>query len=603
MAAAITFDNLVGQAIANPFTICESVLVANPTEVEALAAVFQAAGASSAESAMRALEAQQLAEAAAMIDDKTPVQLMAEVTSTQTSLDINSIQLDLIGGILADVGAQIRATQAKLNILLDKMYADIETAASMYECAVPYDPANGAALHEQCAQAALASINIAATQAHTVVNAYDAFLTDHLGTLQADYGYVTPAALDDGASLASSPAYQSIVVGMPGGSAPPDQVQQWWNERSEAEKVWLIDNQGAALSVMHGLPALVLNLVNRRELTDDASRVDSQVAMLEAQKTSLMQILGVSDTSDVFDHPEIFASNPGVADELAGVLPALAALKVRQANIRGVQKGAKAVAIADGPACKTYLLDYDDLGSADDGEAVVAIGNPDEATDIAVLVPGTTSSARTLSGYVNAGGNLYAEMDEVDPGSPKSVIAYLGMDSPDMLSEAVSPTYASDAAPELAADVAGYTESNLATTGTGPHFTVIGHSYGSLVVGTALESGGLVADDVVFVGSPGVGADSIDDLHMDGEHVYAGLLPDDKIGLLNDFFDVNEGSYGFGSEDGAHFGRNPAKESFGGTVFDTDETGGHGVYFDYGTTQLDNMAAIATGQYDKVTLD
>ncbi len=603
MAVAITFQNLVGQAIANPLTICESVLVANPTEVEALAAVFQAAGASAAESAMHALEAQQLAEAAAMIDDKTPVQLMAEVTSTQTSLDINSTQLDLIGSILAEVGGQVRATQAKLNLLLDKMYVDIGTAASMYECAVPYDPANGAALHEQCAQAALASINTTATQAGTLVNDYDAFLTDHLGALQADYGYVTPAALDAGASLASSPAYQSIVVGMPGASAPPDQVQQWWNERSEAEKIWLIDNQGAALSVMHGLPAVVLNLVNRRELTDDASSVDSQVAMLEAQKMSLLQILGVSDASDVYDHPEIFASNPGVAEELSGVLPALAAMKVRQANIHGVQKGAKALAMADGTAYKTYLLDYDDLGSADDGEAVVAIGNPDEATDIAVLVPGTSSSTRTLSGYVNAGGNLYVEMDQDDPDSTKSVIAYLGMDSPDTLPQAASPTYANDAAPELAADVAGYTESNLATTGIDPHVTVIGHSYGSFVVGTALESGDLVADDVVFVGSPGVGADSIDDLHMDGEHVFVGLLPEDKIGLLNDFFDVNEGSYGFGSEDGALFGRNPAKESFGAVIFDTDQDGGHGDYFDYGTSQLDNIAAIATGQHDKVTLD
>ncbi len=602
MAAAITFDNLVGQAIGDPLTICESVLVANSTEAEALAAVFQAAGASTAESAMRALEAQQLAEAAAMIDDQTPVQLMAEVTATQTSLDINSTQLNLIGSILAEVGGQIRATQAKLYILLDNMYADIAAAASTYECAVLYDPASDAVLHEQCAQAAVASINTTATHAQQLVQAYDAFLTDHLGTLHTDYGYVPPAALNDGASLAGSAVYQSLLAGMPGASTRPDQVQQWWNERSESEKVWLIDNQGAALSVMHGLPALVLNLVNRRELTDDASSVDSQIAMLEAQKTSLMRICGVSDASDVFDHPEIFASNPEAAGELAGVLPALAGLKVRQTNIHGVQNGAKTVAKADGTAYKTYLLDYDDLGSADDGEAVVAIGNPDDATDIAVLVPGTTSSARTLTGYVNAGGDLYAEMDEANPDSVKSVIAYLGMDSPDTLVHAAIPTYANDAAPELAADIAGYAESNLAATGVDPHLTVIGHSYGSLVVGMALESAGLIADDVVFVGSPGVGVKDVGELHMDGEHVYAAILPGDAISHVNDIFDTKAGST-VGVPDGALFGHNPARESFGGVVFDTDEDGGHGDYFGYGTTQLDNIAAIATAQYDKVTLD
>jgi pimeloyl-ACP methyl ester carboxylesterase len=38
------------------------------------------------------------------------------------------------------------------------------------------------------------------------------------------------------------------------------------------------------------------------------------------------------------------------------------------------------------------------------------------------------------------------------------------------------------------------------------HLTVLGHSYGSLVVGTAAQAPGPIADDVVFVGSPGVGA-------------------------------------------------------------------------------------------------
>ncbi|PRZ41954.1 alpha/beta hydrolase family protein [Antricoccus suffuscus] len=602
MAAPITFDSLVGYAIANPLAICESVLVANPVEVEALGAVFRAAGASTAESAMCALEAAQLADAAGMIDDKTPVQLMAEVTATKDTLDVNSAQLDLIGGLLSEVGSQIHLVQAKLNSLLDMMYAEIATAASMYECAVPYDPANDAALHEQCAQAALASINTTATSVNAVVDGYDAFLTDHLATLQEDYGYVPPAALNDGAALGNDPAYVSLTTGMPGASAPPGQVQQWWNERSAAEKVWLIDNEGAALSMMHGLPALVLNLVNRRELTDDASSIDAQVAMVETQKASLMQILGVSVASDVFDHPDIRASNPGAADELAGVLPVLAALKVKQANIHGVEDGAKAVAMADGTAIKTYLLDYDDLGSADDGEAVIAIGNPDEAADIAVIVPGTTSSARTMSDYVGSGGNLYAEMNDVDPDSKKSVIAYLGMDAPDTLPDASLPIYANEAAPELAADIAGYTESNLVATGADPHVTVIGHSYGSLVVGAALESGDLIADDVIFVGSPGVGVKNVDELNMDGSHVYVGLLPDDAISNANDFFDMKAGST-LGVPDGAWFGHNPARESFGGTVFDTDTDGDHGDYFDYGTTQLDNMAAVATGQYDEVTLD
>lgn len=601
--AAITFGNLVGQAIADPQLTCESVLAANPTEVEALAATFQAAGASTEQSATCALRAQQLAEAAAMIDDQTPVQLMDEVTATQDSLDITSAELYAIGAGLSEVGGRIRATQTVLHTVLDAMHAQIASAAAAYESGVSTDPASDALLDQQCTQSALAAINTAAVEAQSAVAAYDAFLTEHLGSLQTEYGYVAPSALDDGAAGVGGAAYAAVLATMPDASTSPAQVQQWWDERTYAQKVWLIGNRGAALSEMHGLPAQVLDLVNSRELTDDAAAVDYQVTALEAQKASLMDALGVADTDDVFEHPETAAQDPSAVAKLAAMLPVLAALKTRQANIHGVQQGIKAVPAPHGTAYRTYLLEYDDLGSADDGEAVIAIGDPDAATDIAVVVPGTTSSTRTIRANVLDAGDLYAEMDQLSPDGAASVITYLGMDAPDSLPLAALTTYADAAAPELAADVAGYAESARSATGSDPHVTVIGHSYGSLVVGTSLESGGLAVDDVVFVGSPGVGVDGVQDLHMDGDHVFVGMLPEDKISLLNDAFDVGAGSYGVGSVDGAVFGRNPAKESFGAVVFDTDQHGDHGDYFDSGTVQLDNMAAIAVGEYDEVTLD
>jgi hypothetical protein len=59
--------------------------------------------------------------------------------------------------------------------------------------------------------------------------------------------------------------------------------------------------------------------------------------------------------------------------------------------------------------------------------------------------------------------------------------------------------------------------------GAPAHNTVIGHSYGTTVVGHAARDGDLNADDVVFVASPGVGVSNADQLHLDG-------VPQDQVG-------------------------------------------------------------------------
>ncbi|MCX9191818.1 hypothetical protein C3Y87_10405 [Carbonactinospora thermoautotrophica] len=54
------------------------------------------------------------------------------------------------------------------------------------------------------------------------------------------------------------------------------------------------------------------------------------------------------------------------------------------------------------------------------------------------------------------------------------------------------------------------------------HVTVIGHSYGSTVVGEAAKRpGGLAADDLVVVGSSGMRVDNIDQLQIERRHVWA----------------------------------------------------------------------------------
>lgn len=137
--------------------------------------------------------------------------------------------------------------------------------------------------------------------------------------------------------------------------------------------------------------------------------------------------------------------------------------------------------------------------------------------------------------------------------------------------------------------------------GAPSHNIVVGHSYGSTTVGYALRDRGLPVDDVIFVGSPGVGADSAKDLGVDPKHVYAGrgdsdaiewALPENPADLVKDgasqwgtkimngFADLVPYS-GFHGEADNHlaFGRDPANGRFGGREIPTDPGNEHSDYW------------------------
>jgi alpha/beta hydrolase family protein len=141
---------------------------------------------------------------------------------------------------------------------------------------------------------------------------------------------------------------------------------------------------------------------------------------------------------------------------------------------------------------------------------------------------------------------------------------------------------------------------------------VLGHSYGSLVVGTAAGTPGLVADDVVFVGSPGVGVDSAADLHAPPGQVWSSTSRSDVI----QWAAVSPRSVGedlvlsqvpggvlpaFGRpEDDLYFGRNPSDPAFGARVFASRPDGGHLGYWDPGGPALDALADITLGRGDVI---
>lgn len=119
------------------------------------------------------------------------------------------------------------------------------------------------------------------------------------------------------------------------------------------------------------------------------------------------------------------------------------------------------------------------------------------------------------------------------------------------------------------------------------HTTALGHSYGSLTTGKALQLGGTGVDDTVLFGSPGTGAEgNVDALGLRPGRTFVIETEDDWIANL------------------AHLGDDPsslagvtmlssAREIIDGV--ERSASHGHSEYLTEGTTSQYNLAAVVAG--------
>ena len=170
----------------------------------------------------------------------------------------------------------------------------------------------------------------------------------------------------------------------------------------------------------------------------------------------------------------------------------------------------------------------------DPSRALLVELNGDLATarGVAVLVPGVNT---TIEG--SAANTATARRFVTATGGDVAVITFLGGPFPQVhdpaavLFEAADPRYALDMAPRLVA----FTEDLDRRVGDGVPVTVLGHSYGGSIVGTA-ETLGLTSDRTVFLGAAGagVGVDDAGDWHNRNPDVlrFSMTAPGDFIELV-----------------------------------------------------------------------
>ncbi|MGW2518479.1 alpha/beta hydrolase [Streptomyces sp. NPDC001617] len=335
-------------------------------------------------------------------------------------------------------------------------------------------------------------------------------------------------------------------IGVQGPQIPEDDPKaaaEWWKALSPEERQTYTTLYPKEIGATDGLPT---------DVRDDANRTALGQELNLIQEGSWDE--GFPDDSD---------------EEVNKRLSNLLVLNEQLEKADGAPKGKE-----------LYLLGYD---SKDDGRAIVAMGNPDTADNVGVQVPGTATTMESTGGQLGRLSKLQESAQDADPTSSTAMVYWLGYDAPEVpVTEAGNLSVAGTGrAEDGAQDLRDFTHGLRAShEGERANLTVLGHSYGSTTVGAAAAgNGGLDADNISVVGSPGMTVDRADDLNIDPSHVYVGLAEDDPIRDAQDLT----------------LGHNVTSSYFGATRFETD-TSGHSGYWDQDSESLANQGRIIAGR-------
>ncbi|GAA3374878.1 hypothetical protein GCM10020367_40450 [Streptomyces sannanensis] len=392
-----------------------------------------------------------------------------------------------------------------------------------------------------------------------------------LGELKAAKGLdVTDATLRDAAHDTAdvrSTASDYLARGIPEDTSPAER-KAWWDGLTEEQRQEYLKVAPDLIGNLDGIPAASRDEANRRYLP------------------ILMDELGRSHDDD------------------AGTK--LDALRKMQEKLNE----------PDYPPI--FLLGIGDEGN---GRAIVSYGNPDTAQNVSAYVPGlgTKLDGDFVDGTMKRARDTALGAQKYDRSSAS--IVWLGYDAPQNV-DVMSTGDAERGAPAYNRFMTGLSATN---ENLDPHITAIGHSYGSLTVGTAArqEHGIPGVDDIILVGSPGVGVDKAEDLGVSRDHVFVGAADNDLVTKLPSKLQSVAGVIGFGllgpvgayvagdiadpGDDDLYFGKDPASKAFGAQRFLVDDgprpimdLGGFDAHSQYFTPELDrvsadNMARIVSG--------
>jgi len=185
--------------------------------------------------------------------------------------------------------------------------------------------------------------------------------------------------------------------------------------------------------------------------------------------------------------------------------------------------------------------------------ASIAVGDPDTAEHVSVTTPGlNTTVAASMAAMVSEATSLRREalrqLSRAGRAEQQvAAIAWIGYDTPQVrlpddpadlpaVARGLYQVSHDDVAKAGAADLARFFDGIVAARGGAPlNLTAVGHSYGSLTTGLALQQPGRhEVDAAIFYGSPGIGAATPAQLGLASGTVFTMATPDDPIRWVYD---------------------------------------------------------------------
>ncbi|WP_236569687.1 alpha/beta hydrolase, partial [Streptomyces sp. MBT59] len=369
-------------------------------------------------------------------------------------------------------------------------------------------------------------------------------------------------------------------------NATPAQRKAWWDGLSPEERERYIELVPERIGNLDGIPVLARDAANRRNLP------------------ALIDKLEGVDTDKA-------------RDQLAGLREI-----ERQLNENGKPP--------------MYLIGVGDEGN---GRAIVSFGNPDVSQHVSAYVPGLNTSLDEEFAKTDLGRARDTAIGAQGYDESTASIVWLGYDAPQLPDkDGVAGYFAVMGTGRAEKGGAAYRDFmggiSVTNQNKDPHLTAIGHSYGSRTVGAAAARPGGIpgVDDIILVGSPGVGVDHAVDLGVGSEHVFVGAAANDPVTKLPSKTQVVVGGLGLalGGPGGAYvagdladpgdddlwFGKDPASKAFGARRFPVADgpplVSGSGISLDSHSNYFsperdavsaDSIALIVSGNADRLKME
>ncbi|TQF04407.1 hypothetical protein E6W39_22005 [Kitasatospora acidiphila] len=519
----------------------------------------------------------------------TAVQVHGDLTAFNSKLQAAHDELNLISSTLDDAEKSFALAQAKLIQALDDAQAAKITVNPDGSMTWDKDKSSPTYAGDQ------ADVKAADIGGRVSAALSEAAQADQLISSRLKH-FTDNATSGKGLDTATSGADQQTEnnrENIPAKGSDPKQVKAWWDSLTPQEQHDLINNRPQDIGNLDGIPSADRDQANRINLKNLIQDRQTQLTGLGPQPP---QFTGPYNAARGIQNPQYTAwqtKHDALTEQLSG-------FQTIQDRLDGKLPG------GGGPGSYPPLLLLG-IGDQGQGRAILSWGDPDTARNVSSLVPGLNSSlAGVGAGDAMTAKSIYdsavqSARGNHDTPSVASVF-WLGYDAPQLDGTSVlTEERADQAGPAYDKFLTGLRDTHQ---GTPAHMTAIGHSYGSLVVGKATQQpGGLPVDDIVLVGSPGVGVDKASQLGVGADHVYVGTAKNDPVELPPA---VGQGVAG-PDYTGSWFGTDPASQDFGAerfSVADGSTTDSHDNYFgkDHkGGDSLSNVGKIVSGHGNTIT--